>query len=369
MYTHIIGIKEVFHEQYTIDYLLELDNKDARTFLQSNNIIIIRMQTYADSIEYFGNIYGTITYHDTNIGIVGKRKNIEDACKELFFLWFNVTSINSFINPIDNQQAVQKIHTIQTQIQTIQHKIQGEIEQKNQQIQSLYTDKNDAQIDSFIQNAISDIEDIKRESSKQMQKKADQYNAMLKKAKASTNVEKTIEILEEVYQFIHTIQINKLQSQNTKTIFPETNITNIDIDENYYIVQESQKLQNMGLQTSRNQKILARTKNTGIIIKLAYKDIVQSILQHKIYNTKNIWTTARTIIMISICIWICFALIAQFQDKTTNRTNIIQLWIIGIAIHIGYQWDKTKGKTNQAIVLAIASYIIIYYTVFIIFVL
>lgn len=158
-----------------------------------------------------------------------------------------------------------------------------------------------------------------------MQKKADQYNAMLKKAKASTNVEKTIEILEEVYQFIHTIQINKLQSQNTKTIFPETNITNIDIDENYYIVQESQKLQNMGLQTSRNQKLLARTKNTGIIIKLAYKDIVQSILQHKIYNTKNIWTTARTIIMISICIRIGFALIAQLQDKTTNRTNIIQL--------------------------------------------
>ena len=135
------GIKQEKNNKYPVEMLICEDSlPSARKFLEQKNILILSLKAFAQDKTTFGDIYLTTIQDNTDIDIVTKYVDTQEAANFFTLIGFDIKHINSFSKPLSPKEIDKIIDIAKKDAQQKKLQVREQIEEKENAEKKVYED-------------------------------------------------------------------------------------------------------------------------------------------------------------------------------------------------------------------------------------
>jgi len=157
MWFHLRAIKEVHHNEYSIDAIIAMpDEAVLLQFLQHYKILAISHNLYDKDPQSFGDVYGSVAREGQHYDFIVHDMSISDTIRTMLFLGLDVVSINSYSNPLDIKESMASIKNIAQEVQALITDQEKHIQEELSSLQKVYDDPHSDSIQKSITKVLQD---------------------------------------------------------------------------------------------------------------------------------------------------------------------------------------------------------------------
>lgn len=360
MYFHIIGIKEDESKKYNIDILLEAESEALlKNFLHTHNIVVLNFSEYKSTLDSFWNLEVLIRYRQNTIRAISYLNDISSFVKYLMMIWFDITYAN-FISSgrISDQDVTNIIQKAFLDAQESKSQITQKLKEQKDQEKKIYKDEKLKKTIKVSLVAIKEAENIlKNINNSVSQDKIRDIKIMsqeLTKLKMWRNIDKMLEVLENIYHKIYEINHEYILNQDSKSPINWSIITDsaINLEINKY--QKAQNIKTIWAKRDFDDNYYLSFEQTGMYFKFLIKDI-----QNKAKNISNLFFNIFDYFEIFFVFVIVFlSVIFWFQKITYSLSEnlylyvfLTKMWVFGLSFFIVKIFRKKDIKNNLLLFL------------------
>ena len=362
------GIKQENNEKFPIELLVCVDAPLlARKILEKTNILILSLKEFSWDKKTFGTVYFTIKINFQKIEIVTKYTNLQEACTFFVGIGFDIQTINSYAQPITEQEYTKIIAQAQQEVAQKKSLIEEQIKKNEEKTKKVYEDADLESAKKIIIRIFEKIDEtIKRSEwmiESQDLKKIKSLSEELKKLRMGTNFEKISECVQEILILLEKISAEYYSrtKPSTETIFSSSWVTSLDVEKELEKLENINILKKLWAKISLKNQDYATFWSTAMFWKFLQKDLITkwSNIGSVLYNLFDMTELLLLLVIASLGIY-----------TIANEIYLFSLNQYGLSfslITLGIRWIELfaaryiRNKQLKRLLMLIAACIVFHY--------